>query len=160
MADAADSKSVGRKPVKVRLLSPAPPTRSKIRSPYPLRCHSDRSVPHPLSGNRAFTISGRDAKSKNPSALFSNIRSGLARSNVSGMPTFSCFPGECQSYNALPQQSWEAKAYAQMCVARRAPRGHFIGRFLDWTSSSVWTGVRFRRSHIRNVEDGPDQIRE
>jgi hypothetical protein len=28
MADAADSKSVGRKPVKVRLLSPAPPSQN------------------------------------------------------------------------------------------------------------------------------------
>ena len=58
MADAADSKSVGRKPMKVRLLSPAP-TPARLAPPLTamLRCHSECTVPSSFLGNRAFAIS-------------------------------------------------------------------------------------------------------
>ena len=44
MADAADSKSVGRKPVKVRLLSPAPPPRNTISNSAASFRHSERAL--------------------------------------------------------------------------------------------------------------------
>lgn len=53
MADAADSKSVGRKPVKVRLLSPAPLALTAISNSANSFCHSERSARTIPPGNQA-----------------------------------------------------------------------------------------------------------
>src|ERR1700731_894927 len=55
------------------LALPNPQVKHDSRRPSPnaippARCHSERSVATPSFRNRAFTISGRDAKSKNPSS--------------------------------------------------------------------------------------------
>src|SRR4029077_6031436 len=64
-------------------------------------------------------------------------------------------------YNTSRQKSGRrGETYAQIrvpCGARCGDvgNGSFVGAF-----SGARTSVGFRRSHIRNVEDGPDQIRE
>jgi hypothetical protein len=57
MADAADSKSVGRKPVKVRLLSPAPSLRDKHTfKAFALR-QKKKQIPRTLFNARKLLMS-------------------------------------------------------------------------------------------------------